>query len=35
MSNKVKHISIKDHTFFDDIINIKHFDPKNIEIDEK
>ena len=34
MSNKVKDISIKNHTyyFFDDIINIKIFDP-NIKID--
>ena len=37
MSNKVKHINIKNHTyyFFDDIINIKYFDPNNIKIDEK
>ena len=37
MSNKVKDISMKNHTyyFFDDIINIKKFDPNNIEIDEK
>ena len=37
MSNKVKDISIKNHTyyFFDDIINIKNFDPNNIKIDEK
>ena len=37
MSNKVKDISIKNHTysFFDDIINIKSFDPNNIKIDEK
>ena len=37
MSNKVKDISIKNHTycFFDDIINIKYFDPNNIKIDEK
>ena len=37
MSNKVKNISIKNHTyhFFDDIINIKNFDPNNIKIDEK
>ena len=36
MSNKVKHVSIKNdsHYFFDDIINIKHFDPNNIQIDE-
>ena len=37
MSNKVKDISIKNHTyhFFDDIINIKKFDLNNIKIDEK
>ena len=37
MSNKVKDLSIKSHTyyFFDDIINIKHFIPNNINIDEK
>ena len=37
MSNKFKHISMKNHTcyFFDDIINIKNFDPNNIKIDEK
>ena len=37
MSNKVKHVSIKNDSyyFFDDIINIKHFDPNNIKIDEK
>ena len=37
MSNKVKDISIKNHTyyFFDDIINIKNFDPYNIKIDGK
>ena len=37
MSNKVKDISIKNHTyyFFDDIINIKNFDPNKIKIDEK
>ena len=37
MSDKVKNISMKDHTyyFFDDIINIKYFDPNNSEIDEK
>ena len=35
MSNKVKDISIKNHTyyFFDDIINIKIFDPNNTKID--
>ena len=37
MSNKVKDINIKNHTycFFNDIINIKNFDPNNIKIDEK
>ena len=37
MSNKVKDIDIKNRTyyFFDDIINIKKFDPNNIKIDEK
>ena len=37
MSNKVKDINIKNHTyyFFDDIINIKVFDPNNIKIDEQ
>ena len=37
MSNKVKDIDIKKRTcyFFNDIINIKNFDPKNIRIDEK
>ena len=37
MSNKVKEIDIKNQTyyFFDDIINIKYFDPINIKIDEK
>ena len=37
MNNKVKDISIKNHTyyFFDDIINIKNFDPSNIKTDEK
>ena len=37
MSDKVRYISMKDHTyyFFDDIINIKYFDPNNSEIDEK
>ena len=37
MSNKVKDINIKKHTyyFFDDIINIKNFHPSNIKIDEK
>ena len=37
MSNKVKDIDIKNQTyyFFNDIINIKNFDPSNIKIDEK
>ena len=37
MSNKVKDIDIKNrtHYFFNDIINIKSFDPNNIKIDEK
>ena len=37
MGNKVKDIDIEDQTyyFFDDIINIKNFDPNNIKIDEK
>ena len=32
-----KDINIRKHTyyFFDDIINIKEFDPNNIKIDEK
>ena len=37
MSNKVNDIDIKNCTyyFFNDIINIKNFDPNNIQIDEK
>ena len=37
MSNKVKDINIKNQTyyFFDDVINIKDFDPNNIKIDRK
>ena len=37
MSNKVKDIDIKNHTyyFFNDIINIENVDPNNIKIDEK
>ena len=37
MSDKVKYIDIKNHRyyFFNDIINIKNFDPNNIKIDEK
>ena len=37
MSNKVKEIKIKNRTyyFFNDIIDIKNFDPTNVKIDEK
>ena len=37
MSNKVKDMSIKNHTyyFFDDVINIEIFDPNNFKIDKK
>ena len=37
MSNKMKDINIKNdiHYFFDDIINIKIFDPNNTILDEK
>ena len=37
MSSKVKAIDIKNCTyyFFNDMINIKNFDPNNIKIDEK
>ena len=37
MSNKVIDIDTKNHTYyvFDDILNIKNFDPNNIKIDEK
>ena len=37
MSNQFKYIDIKIHTYdvFDDIINIKDFDPNNIKIHEK
>ena len=37
ISNKVKDIDIKNRTnyLFNDIINIKKFDPNKIEIDEK
>ena len=37
MSNKVKDIDIKNRTyyFFNDMTNIKNFDPNNIKIDEK
>ena len=36
MSNKIKNIDFKIHTyyFFDDIINIKTFDPNNIKVDK-
>ena len=34
MINKVKDIDIK-NCFFNDIINIKSFDPNDIEIDKK
>ena len=37
MSSKIKDINIKSRTyyFFNDIINIETFDPKNIKIDEQ
>ena len=35
MSNNAKDINIKNHTFLDDIINIKEFDPINTKTDEK
>ena len=37
MSDKIKDIDIKNKTyyFFDVVINIKHFDPNNIKLDEK
>ena len=37
MSNEFKHTDIKNCTyyFFNDIINIKKFDPNKIKIDEK
>ena len=37
MGSKFKGIGIKNRTyyFFDDIINIKNFDPNKIKIDEK
>ena len=36
MSNKFKDISIRNHTYylFDDINNMKNFDPNNIKINE-
>ena len=35
--NNVKDINIKNHTyyFFDDIINIREFDPNNVKLNEK
>ena len=37
MSNKFKHIDIKNRTyyFFNDIINLKNFDPNDIKTNEK
>ena len=35
MSNKVKDTKIRAYYFFDDIINLKKFDPNYIKIDEK
>ena len=37
MRNKVKDIEMKNHTYylFNDMINIKNFDPNNIKLDEK
>ena len=37
MSNKVKDLDVKNraYCFFDDIINVKNFDPNNIKTDEK
>ena len=37
MSNKIKDIDIKKHTyyFFNDTINIKNVDPNNVKIDGK
>ena len=37
MSNKINDINIKNHTcyFFDDITNIRYFDPNNIKVYEK
>ena len=36
ISNKIKDIDIKIRTyfFFDDIINVKSFDPSNVKLDE-
>ena len=35
MSNKCKVVDIKKYYFFDDIINVKNFDPNKIKMDEK
>ena len=37
MSNNVKDINIKSHTYyyFDNIISIKEFDPNNIKLEDK
>ena len=37
MTNKIKYIDIKNHTYYflDDIITIKNFHPNNIKIEEK
>ena len=37
MSNKVRYISTKSHTYYflNDITDIKNFDPNNIKIDKK
>ena len=35
MSVKDTNIKIRTHYFFDDIINIKNFDPNDIKINEK
>ena len=37
MSNKIKYISLKNHTyfFFNNVLDIKEFDPNNIKIFEK
>ena len=37
MTNKLKNKNITSHEyyFFDDIINLKHFDPNKIKIDKK
>ena len=37
MSNKVKDISIKNHTYYvlDDVINVKNLNPNNIKMGEK